>query len=252
MIYEQGFKNYVLCNMPPEHAKSMTVSIDYVTYRIVTDPNVRIKLVSKTQQMAKEFLYAVKQRLTSPQWIELQRRYAPVEGFKATAEKWTQDAIYIERDSGEKDPTLQALGIGGQIYGARADLIILDDCVTHKIDTKHLKATAEAPTSYTDVMTVESTGRRTFFHQRGANALLDVWSGDGEGNYDMQMEGETGMKARGRIRTPIEGGFVRSRYAPASEARSRVRSSRTFPKLMPVRMSPWTTTRSLPICLSAT
>ena len=130
MIFEQGFKNYVLCNMPPEHAKSMTVSIDYVTYRIVTDPNVRIKLVSKTQQMAKEFLYAVKQRLTSPQWAELQRRYAPVEGFKATAEKWTQDAIYIERDSGEKDPTLQALGIGGQIYGARADLIILDDCVT--------------------------------------------------------------------------------------------------------------------------
>jgi hypothetical protein len=130
MIYEPGYKNYVLCNMPPEHAKSMTVSIDYVTYRIVTDPNVRIKLVSKTQQMAKEFLYAVKQRLTAPQWAELQRRYAPVEGFKATAEKWTQDAIYIERDSGEKDPTLQALGIGGQIYGARADLIILDDCVT--------------------------------------------------------------------------------------------------------------------------
>jgi hypothetical protein len=28
MIYEPGFKNYVLCNMPPEHAKSMTVSID--------------------------------------------------------------------------------------------------------------------------------------------------------------------------------------------------------------------------------
>ena len=130
MTYEQGFKNYVLVNMPPEHAKSMTVSIDYVTYRIVTNPNVRIKLVSKTQGMAKEFLYAIKQRLTSPQWAELQRRYAPVEGFKATAEKWTQDAIYLERESGEKDPTVQALGIGGQIYGARADLIILDDCVT--------------------------------------------------------------------------------------------------------------------------
>jgi hypothetical protein len=130
MTYEQGFKNYVLVNMPPEHAKSMTVSIDYVTYRIVTNPNVRIKLVSKTQGMAKEFLYAIKQRLTSPQWAELQRRYAPVEGFKATADKWTADSIYLERDSGEKDPTVQALGIGGQIYGARADLIILDDCVT--------------------------------------------------------------------------------------------------------------------------
>ncbi len=34
------------------------------------------------------------------------------------------------RTSTEKDPTVQALGIGGQVYGARANLIILDDCVT--------------------------------------------------------------------------------------------------------------------------
>ena len=130
MLYEKGTAQYVLVNMPPEHAKSMTVSIDYITYRICVDPTVRIKVVSKTQMMAKEFLYAVKQRLTSPFYIDLQRRFAPADGFKATADKWTQDAIYIERESGEKDPTLQALGIGGQIYGARADLIILDDCVT--------------------------------------------------------------------------------------------------------------------------
>jgi hydroxyquinol 1,2-dioxygenase len=39
------------------------------------------------------------------------------------------------------------------------------------------------------------------------NALLDIWSGDGEGNYDMQVPGETGMKARGRIRTDTEGRY---------------------------------------------
>ncbi len=39
------------------------------------------------------------------------------------------------------------------------------------------------------------------------NALLDIWSGDGEGNYDMQMPAETGMKARGRIRTDAEGHY---------------------------------------------
>jgi hydroxyquinol 1,2-dioxygenase len=39
------------------------------------------------------------------------------------------------------------------------------------------------------------------------NALLDIWSGDGEGNYDMQMPEETGMKARGRIRTDAEGHY---------------------------------------------
>ncbi len=39
------------------------------------------------------------------------------------------------------------------------------------------------------------------------NALLDIWSGDGEGNYDMQIPGETGMKARGRIRTDADGRY---------------------------------------------
>jgi hydroxyquinol 1,2-dioxygenase len=39
------------------------------------------------------------------------------------------------------------------------------------------------------------------------NALLDIWSGDGDGDYDMQIPGETGMKARGRIRTDAQGRF---------------------------------------------
>lgn len=130
MVYEEGEPQYCLINIPPDHAKSMTVSIDYVTYRICLDPNIRIKIVSKTQTMAAEYLYAIKQRLTNPVWSDLQRRFAPAEGFKASAEKWTNTEIYLARNSTEKDPTIQALGIGGQIYGARSDLIILDDCVT--------------------------------------------------------------------------------------------------------------------------
>ena len=51
---------------------------------------------------------------------------------------------------------------------------IRDDCVARGIDVTQLRTTAAAPTSYTDVMTVEATGRRTFFHQRGANARLDI------------------------------------------------------------------------------
>lgn len=39
-----------------------------------------------------------------------------------------------------------------------------------------------------------------------ANALLDIWSGDGEGVYDMQVEG-AGMAARARIRTDAEGRY---------------------------------------------
>jgi sugar/nucleoside kinase (ribokinase family) len=53
---------------------------------------------------------------------------------------------------------------------------ILADCRQHKIDTRFIKTTTKAPTSYTDVMTEQATGRRTFFHARGANAL---WRGEG-------------------------------------------------------------------------
>lgn len=49
---------------------------------------------------------------------------------------------------------------------------ILADCRAHGIDATQLHRTEAQPTSYCDVMTVQSTGRRTFFHRRGANALL--------------------------------------------------------------------------------
>ncbi|MBP7142336.1 MAG: carbohydrate kinase family protein [Opitutaceae bacterium] len=51
---------------------------------------------------------------------------------------------------------------------------ILADCRARGIEASQLRVTAEAPTSYTDVMTVRDTGRRTFFHQRGANAHFDI------------------------------------------------------------------------------
>ncbi len=66
---------------------------------------------------------------------------------------------------------LQAAGlIGKDDLGSR----ILDLCRKHKIETKLLKTTPAAQTSYTDVMTEEGNGRRTFFHFRGANA---AWNG---------------------------------------------------------------------------
>ena len=131
MIYEQGALNRILINVPPEHAKSTVITINYVTYRIATNPNVRIIIVSKTQGMARKFLSAIKTRMSHPNWTKLQMAFGPNGGYKADSPTWSADMIYLGagRDSGEKDPTVQALGFGSQIYGARADLIILDDVV---------------------------------------------------------------------------------------------------------------------------
>jgi hypothetical protein len=133
MIYEPGELNRLLVNVPPEHAKSTVITVNYSTYRIALNPNIRIIVVSKTLNKAREFVYAIKQRLSHPRWLKLQTAYGPDGGWKQDADTWRTDTVYLggdARNSSEKDPTLQALGMGGQIYGARADLIILDDCIT--------------------------------------------------------------------------------------------------------------------------
>lgn len=130
--YEPGDPNFILINCPPEHSKTVCLSIDYPTYLIASDPSQRIIICSETQKRAKEYLYGIKQRLTHPRYHDLHMAYGPADGFKATADSWREDLIYLGselRDSPEKDPTVQAIGIGGQIYGARATVIILDDVV---------------------------------------------------------------------------------------------------------------------------
>lgn len=64
---------------------------------------------------------------------------------------------------------LAACGLVGDDANGRW---IRQDCAAHSIDATQLHSTSERSTSYTDAMTVQSTGRRTFFHQRGANALF--------------------------------------------------------------------------------
>ena len=68
------------------------------------------------------------------------------------------------------DFPLSAAGLVGEDENGRW---IVEQCEQHAIDTAALLRTDAAPTSYTDVMTVRTNGRRTFFHARGANALLD-------------------------------------------------------------------------------
>ena len=128
--YEPGSRRRLLINVPPEHAKSTTMTVNYAMYKIAMNPNIRIVLISQTQTRAKEFLYSLKQRMTEEPWLKMQQVYGPSGGYKETADQWTADRIYLERESGEKDPTVQALGIGQQIYGTRADLIIMDDIVS--------------------------------------------------------------------------------------------------------------------------
>jgi sugar/nucleoside kinase (ribokinase family) len=63
-------------------------------------------------------------------------------------------------------------GIGAIGDDERGDYI-LSECQKLNIESNQIIKVQDTNTSYTDVMTVLGTGRRTFFHSRGANAHLD-------------------------------------------------------------------------------
>lgn len=62
------------------------------------------------------------------------------------------------------------LGMLGRDTNAEA---ILADCRRHGIDASGLLQHDSEPTSYTIVISVHTTGKRTFFHYQGSNSYLD-------------------------------------------------------------------------------
>lgn len=135
MSYDRGYADRVLINVPPEHAKSTTFTVNWVVWNIVKNPDVRVVLVSKGQRLARNFLYEIKEKLTGSLFREMQMAFAPEGGWQDPNNQWTADLIYVKGKNEnvelgvQKDPTVQAMGIKGTIYGQRADLVILDDII---------------------------------------------------------------------------------------------------------------------------
>ncbi|HET6917051.1 MAG TPA: hypothetical protein VFH56_13245 [Acidimicrobiales bacterium] len=145
--YEKGKRNRLIVNVPPFHAKTATLSMDYVTYRLCMDPSFRVLLISAGSELAKDFLFGIKQRLTDPAYVDLQLAYAPDGGWEATSESWTESRIVFNqalRSQGgaafhEKDANVLALGMRSKVYGRRADLVIVDDGVDTTNVSEHAK-----------------------------------------------------------------------------------------------------------------
>lgn len=73
---------------------------------------------------------------------------------------------------------MEGVGVLGEDENGRD---ILQQCLQLGIETRQMKCLEGVGTSFTDVMTVCATGKRTFFHYRGANALLE------EKDFDFQI-----------------------------------------------------------------
>ncbi len=71
------------------------------------------------------------------------------------------------------DPELEVHALGVVGNDANADFLLAQCRKFPNIHCRQLHRTNLAPTSYTDVFNCQVTGRRTFFHCRGANRLFD-------------------------------------------------------------------------------
>jgi hypothetical protein len=126
--------------LPPEHAKTTTWSIEYATYKLMMNPDIRIVIFQKSQVEAKKIIAAVKARLTNHEFYQnlgIPIEHDPItvyggpDGFKPEREdglQWGAEAFYLRgRSFAEKDPSMQAKGYTSGILGNRIDLVIIDD-----------------------------------------------------------------------------------------------------------------------------
>lgn len=114
---------------PPGGGKT-SVMEDYFCWLLANDPNFRICLVSKTQALGKKILGRIQNRMVDRglygAFID---RYGPFrpEGRERNV-TWNKTQMTLVRmNSGERDYSMEVLGVGGQIYGSQYDLIVFDD-----------------------------------------------------------------------------------------------------------------------------
>lgn len=127
---------------PRDHGKSEIFCLSYPLRRICEDPNVRILIVQKRATEAEKTLSVIKQELESNHRLKAyyashwektvgQRDIANISGqIELSGKKegaWQQSRIYCKRTRRGKDPTVEAVGVGGAITGGHYDIIILDD-----------------------------------------------------------------------------------------------------------------------------
>lgn len=121
--------------LPPGAGKTTCIE-HWMAQKLALDPDHRILFISESQGEASKRLQMVQRYMTDEAiGAELMARWGPFyeDGQERQGKPWTRDKMTVaKRKSGERDYSLAALGMSSQIYGIRADTIILDDPQTMK------------------------------------------------------------------------------------------------------------------------
>lgn len=128
-IVEDETNRKKLILMPRGHLKSSVVTVGYSLQQIAKNPEVRILIANATYQMATNFVGQIKKILMR------NKKFRELYGeMDQNADQWRQDMITVPvmdnvREYERKEPTVTAMGVGGNLVSAHYDIIILDDVV---------------------------------------------------------------------------------------------------------------------------
>jgi hypothetical protein len=110
-----------------EHGKTQQITSGWSLHQLGKNPKVRGAIIGATATSAQKPFGVVKGLIEQPP-PALQRIFPKLRPLRGPRAKWTDSQIRIEgTDTKEKDFSLQALGIGGDLLGARLDFAVLDD-----------------------------------------------------------------------------------------------------------------------------
>lgn len=108
-----------------EHGKTQQVSVGKVLHLIGKNPNIRLAIVMNTADQAEKVLRQIRTTIErNPRVREVFPEMVPSDREE---DPWHSSQITVKRTSISKDPTIQAIGIGGPLVGSRLDGLILDD-----------------------------------------------------------------------------------------------------------------------------
>lgn len=131
---------------PWAHGKSTLGPIGVSLHEIGKDRNVRIKLVCASDKEALERTAAIRRYMLSESYQTVFPHIKP-----APSANWSMHEMFVERDSLAQDPTLSAATVQSGAAGIRADILILDDIVSH---ANSIENAAERPKIYSALTSV--------------------------------------------------------------------------------------------------
>lgn len=113
-----------------EGGKTTQVAIGRGLYELGRDPNLRIAVVSNTNELAKKMVRLIGQYISKSQ--ELHEVFPELVPTADANLPWKASQLTVQRTAASKDASVQACGVHGNIIGSRVDLLILDDILDHE------------------------------------------------------------------------------------------------------------------------